>query len=354
MSTLLTILGTAFLTVVLLALAIWLGIKYFIYRVTKQAGLAASMTGLVPRIHLQPTTTPWHDPARAEALLTQFNALGFVPIGKFEVVELPATMLLALDHCDKNLSAVICEAAEKYLWFDVVNIGEDTRNTIFASNSPAHNPRNHPPTTRLYHSLALSPETATEWVYAHRGAGPWRRIDAGCFVHEFERAYARCMDFQLMRGSPTAEDVRLAAQQLGDGTVYSDEQIVQTVEIQAEQFRHALEEACLDNFLQASALPGHEWERLRESRMVIHDRLTIDQVLDLVAAHTAIDASALQQDFAKLGLTKPAEVFTRVAATTGLTRRLKFLGAVSTPVAARIYAMSAESAPVSTDGATEQ
>jgi hypothetical protein len=339
MSTFITIVGTVLFTLLVLAFGIWVAWKLFMRKINKQVALAGKMAGIMPRIQLSATKEPFTNEQKMQSLIRELETLGYRQIGKYDVAPLYGTQIAALHHVQHNLCAVVCEMSGGLTWFEVVNIGQDVTNYIFATSAKVHNPANHPSTTRVYQNVTITPAIATDWVLAHRGEGPWRTLNAETFSHEFERAYARTLDHQLKRGGPNANDVRLAAQQLGDKTVYTEEQIARTVEIQAEQYRYALEQACLDNFLQSSEIPGRDWERLRDNTIVIHERLSVDQTVELVGNRVDIDTATLQQDFSKLGSTKPADIFTRVASTAGLTKRLKFLGSVSEPVAARIYAL---------------
>jgi hypothetical protein len=333
----LTILGV----IVFIAFAIILLIYFFKRKLNSFIEMAQKTAGshLAPRIHLAGSAEPLAMQA-AINYISQFDAMGYTSIGAYNVPELMTARIFAMHHPQHNLAVAVCEVTDKLAWFDISAIGVDVANTTFAGSSPVFNRANHPPTSRISVDPNYSPMAAQEWVLENRGAGPWRTLDAQHFAHEFERAYARSMDFQLARGAPDIEAVKLTLRQLNDTKPYSEADLAYAVEMQEAQFHDALTEACKDNFLQSSTLPAREWERIRDQVHVVHERLPLDDAAIMAAANIDDeddDFDAEEFDFAAIGITTPQDAFMYVVKLKKLTRRLKYLGAVTEPVAAKLY-----------------
>ena len=82
-------------------------------------------------------------------------------------------------------------------------------------------------------------------IFKIDGSAKSRTLNAQHYAHEFERAYARSMDFQMARGGPDIEAVKLSLKQLNDTQAYSEEDLKNVVEMQANATRYAITEACL-------------------------------------------------------------------------------------------------------------
>lgn len=327
-----TLLGVVIFVVLLVLLAIYL----FKRKMGKYIEMAKKSGGgghITPRIHLSATAEPLQLQA-ALNVISQFDAMGYTSIGTYDVPELIDTRIFAMHHAQHNLAAAVCEAQNKIAWFDVTAIGVDVKNAVFASSSPVFNRDNHPATTRIHNDPHLTPMAAQQWILENRGDGPWRTLNAQHYAHEFERAYARSMDFQMARGGPDIEAVKLSLKQLNDTQAYSEEDLKNVVEMQANATRYAITEACTDNFLEQSSLPAREWERIRDDVLVVHERLPLDEAA-YMAADDEFDADDI--DFAAAGITTPQQAFMHVVTKQNLVRRLKYLGAVTEPVAAKLY-----------------
>lgn len=325
--------------VVFVVLMIIFAIYYFKRKVAKYIEMAkkSGSGNITPRIHLSATTQPLKLQA-ALNYISQFDAMGYTSIGTYDVPELIDTRIFAMHHAQHNLAVAICEAQEKLVWFDVNAIGVDVTNTVFASTSPVFNRDNHPAATRIHNDPNLSPMAAQQWLLEQRGDGPWRTLDAAHFAREFERAYARSMDFMMARGGSDIEAIKLSLKQLNDTHAYTEADLENAVEMQGSAFRHALTEACLDSFLQTSTLPPRKWERMRDDIKVVHERLPLDEAAHMAASNVDDDDFEVGNiDFAAAGITMPQEAFMHLVTTKNHTKRLKYLGAVSEFVAAKLY-----------------
>ncbi len=138
-------------------------------------------------------------------------------------------------------------------------------------------------------------------------------------------------------GGPDITAVKLSLKQLNDTHADSEEDLGNAVEMQANAFRYAIAEAYLDNFLEQSSLPAHEWERIRDDVLVAHERLPLDEAAYMAANETAEDFDVEEIDFAAAGVTTPQQAFMHAVTKQNLVRRLKYLGAVSEPFAAKLY-----------------
>jgi hypothetical protein len=330
-----TLLGVVVFVVLLVLLAIY----FFKRKMGKYIEMAKKSGGgghVTPRIHLSASAEPLQlQPALN--FISQFDAMGYTSIGTYDVPEMIDTRIFAMHHAGHNLAAAVCEAQNNLAWFDVTAIGVKATNTLFASSSPVFNRENHAPTLRIHHDLHLSPMAAQQWLLENRGDGPWRTLDAAHFAHEFERAYARSLDFQLARGGPDVEMVKKWLTQLNDKNNYSEQDLKNAVEMQGHAYRYALTEACQDNFLEISSLPAREWERMRDDVLVVHERLPLDEAAHLAGNQADDDFDVDTIDFAAAGITTPQQAFMHVVTQQNLTRRLKYLGAVTEPVAAKLY-----------------
>ncbi len=336
-----TVFLTLFGVIIFVALAIFLLIYFFKRKLNGYIERALKTAGshIAPRIHLAATSEPLAMQA-AVNYISQFDAMSYTSIGAYNVPELVNVRIFAMHHPQHNLAVAVCEMTDKFAWFDIIAIGQDVTNTTFAGSSPVFNRANHRPTARISVDPNYSPMAAQQWVLENRGAGPWRTLDTQHFAYEFERAYARSMDFQLARGAPDIEAVKLTLRQLNDTKPYTEADLAYAIEMQEATFHDALTEACKDNFLESSTLPAREWERIRDLVHVVHERLPLDDAAIMAAANIDDeddDFDAEEFDFAAVGITTPQAAFMYVVKLKKLSRRLKYLGAVTEPVAANLY-----------------
>lgn len=102
-----------------------------------------------------------------------------------------------------------------------------------------------------------------------RKPGPYRPIDPDNFVEEFQAAYARQMDHVIGQGEISEEYMRESGKTFGITHQYTDEEYAKGREMQREQLRQRAVEAC------------------RDRTLVIHERLSVDEVVQEFCAYLA-------------------------------------------------------------------
>lgn len=291
-----TILGIVVcVLVVLMILAgfyvVW-KIKRTLLSLKEQLGDMPMAMAVPARVHLQRREKlQWNDEEAANRHLQPLWRLGFQDVGSFEIAEMPDVKLRGLARPEESLWAVVYEHPQAGVWMDFVTRytdGQSTIGSLTTSNARQGEELEHQPA----HDKIYAPNLSVEELYqrhlaARRSDMEWQSTVPENYPAEFEKAYASEMDWRHTRGVSEDELRAVAAK---SGVEVTDETLQMLRAAQEAQSVAALSEAVRERFLENTAMPAAEWERLRERLVIIHDRM------DATAVANEFHAWAFDED----------------------------------------------------------
>jgi hypothetical protein len=219
--------------------------------------------------------------------------------------------------------------------FDLVVIYQDDSGLTLSSN-PLHDAADTPDGDIMINQPDLSPEQAMRLISEHDTGKPRRVIDSNNFVTEFERAYARKMDWKIKRGTISAAFARMSAQVL-QGRSFSEQEIEAARRRSEADLAGLITEACLDNFFRQSRLDIQDWKNLRDQLLVVHERMDREEIVETLADHLEDDRELHLFDLSEsLYDISGLELFRQINQTLPERQRIIEMGTVEEPVAACI------------------
>jgi hypothetical protein len=249
----------------LLTLAV-LGIRF--WRIMR-AGMEFESSQLSApfRIHLFPARDKsW---TRWSAALVMTNALrriGFTESGVFEIREIPQTMIHGFVHESAGIAAAVYMRGEQ-VWVDLDSIYEDGSSISYSiANVGAELPR---PTSQIqirFPGMELA--ALHHRLVTDRPRGILRHISADQFATLFEGSYAKLQDWLAERGGYTTSELR--------SLIPSSARL--TVE-QLQTIREKVAREALVNWWRLQAESPDQTDELNDCVAVIHDEMSLDQVL---------------------------------------------------------------------------
>ncbi|MBL8515325.1 MAG: hypothetical protein JNM76_00030 [Betaproteobacteria bacterium] len=323
------------LAAIILVGVIVLGVAWFcfkIYRMVK--GAMAGGGGMVARVRLV-TAEGDDEGAHANetaALVSHFEALGFQRAGRFRIDELQGLILDALVKPDEEMAAAIYDHPNFPAFYDVTAIDHEG-NCFTITTSPLSHADNVPNGSEVKIALGLPVQEAVRRMRAERPEGNWQVLEHDSIVAAIEDAYARSMDHQIRRGTIGHSYVRQIAALSNPKAELTDDMIESAIKQHEAGLRALIDEACIANFLKTHSLPAAEWERARDHVVVVHDRMEITEIKSLIDAHMP-DGQEAKLPREPL---PPQEMFLKYLEKYRLMGKFKYLGAVESPVPARLF-----------------
>ncbi|MDX2218899.1 MAG: hypothetical protein SF172_07750 [Burkholderiales bacterium] len=313
--------------IVVLGIA-WFGFK--VYRLVK--GAIASGGGMAARVRLIESEDEGAHPNETAAFISHFESLGFQRAGRYRIDELQGLMLDALIKPEEEMAAAVYDHPNFSVFYDVTAIDHEG-NCFTITTSPLSHPDNVPAGSQVVIAQGLPVQEAVRRMRAERPEGNWQTIERENVVACIEDAYAKSMDFQIRKGTISEAYVRQIAAVSNPKAKLTEEMIEQAIKQHEQNLRGLIEEACIANFLKTHSLPVAEWERARDHVIVVHDRM---ETADIKAL---IDPYMPEGQEAKLPREPlPAqEMFLKYLEKYRLMAKFKYLGAVQSPVPARLF-----------------
>lgn len=309
-----------------------LGIAWFGYKIYRMVKGAMAGGGMAARIRLVETEEEGHHPNETAALVSHFESLGFERAGRYRIDELQGLILDALIKPEEEMAAAIYDHPNFPVFYDVTAIDHEG-NCFTITTSPLSHPDNVPAGSQVVIAKGLPVQEAVRRMRAERPEGNWQTIERENVVAAIEDAYAKSMDFQIRKGTISEAYVRQIAAVSNPKAKLTAEMIEQAIKQHEQSLRGLIEEACIANFLKTHSLPAADWERARDHVIVVHDRL---EIVDIKAL---IDPYMPDGQEAKLPREPlpPQEMFLKYLEKYRLMAKFKYLGAVQSPVPARLF-----------------
>jgi hypothetical protein len=230
--------------------------------------------------------TAWFHGDEFDEQNSQFESSGFTVLGDYEVEGLPLRVR-GFQHQDHQLYGVIYDHATAGVWCDVVRrYADETSWTVSSGKEPGmdsppwHTPRFMPgqPVGELLATLLNSSPTS-----GIQSAG------ADKFVQRFEAAYKKEMNWRIERGGATEQEIRRVCELNGQDC--TAEQIEQIQGLWKTAIGEFLSAQVLRGWRKDSGMPAREFDRIADRLVVIHNRLTPEQVLEAFLSDYEADDS---------------------------------------------------------------
>jgi hypothetical protein len=295
------------------------------------------------RLHLRPETElEWKDAAAVAGHVEALTAAGFQSIGLFGTEELDYLRIHALCHEEQRTYAVVYEHDKAGVWVDLVTRYEDGTSLTYATTGEGAG-LDQRPGHGITRVAGAEPVALYQRMLNERPQRPMKPVSAADFRPSFEAAFAEEMDWRNSRGGPTEEEVRALAE--ADGEEITDEVLELTRQRMAAQAAAGLTEAIQERFLATTTLTVSEWERVRDSLVIVHDRLLPEQVVSCYFQELVDDddedddqtESEYERREAEARAGTPREVFARWNEALPESQRYRLLGSVAEPVPGDVY-----------------
>jgi len=277
-------LGVILLIVLLIAVGYW-WLKRLSAQLTESAkeygkGLPAPM-----RISMEKTDElEWHKPEQVELLCENLRALGYQSVGNFEMIPIrwgevlrgmePITRVGGFYHAESGTFASFYDMeALDIILIDLITYFEgDKSATTSTSPDSGMDPT---PWSDCKRFPELDPTIAEDMQQLHETM--ISRIDqtvdkrpAKNFAEIFRKAWAREMDWRMMRGGITPNEVRQIAKFQGNEEP-DDETIAALREPWLEQISWFVSDQVKKRYLKKTQMTGDEWAKMEDRLLVVHE-----------------------------------------------------------------------------------
>ena len=339
--------------VCIIVIILLLGGLFVIWKVRRAfSGLADQLSdmqmpmAMPARIHAQRRENfAWNNEDVVNKLLQPLWKLGFEDAGFYEIAEMPGVKVRALARPSETLWAVVYEHPQAGVWMDYVTRyvektpdGENIIGSLTTTNATQGEELERQPNHDKIYVSALGAEALYQRHLAMRRSDvEWSAVVPQNFQAEFEQAYAREMDWRYARGGVTEDELRAIATK--SGVEMTDDNIKMLRDANEAQAAVALTDAVRERFLEQTSMPAAQWERLRDRLVIVHDRLSAEQVCAEFAAW-AFDEDNEEKDDANTNYPAhltPRQGFEYLNSTLPVPRRFENLAEVEEPVPADIW-----------------
>lgn len=344
--TFLKLVAAFLVAIIVLVIAVVVFIRWKFSRLLKNMmDAAVSASGAVPpfRITLslkeadEEDDDSWTHEKDMSELTSDFESAGFTQIGDYDVEGLPL-QVRGFQQQEHRAYGVIYDHVAAGTWCDVVRRYEDETTWTVSSgklhgmdSAPWHTPNflsGESVSLLLKKLLETSPETG------HLNAG------ADLFVERFESAYKREMNWRIERGGATEQEIRRIAEM--NGQECSAEHVEQIQKQWKSAIGSFLSARALMTWRKESAIPLREYNRIAENLVVVHNRLTDEQIFDLAYDPEVDDEDERAEELS--GKVKewclaqsPIRAFGKMLTEQNTEAQWKQIGEVQKPVKAEIW-----------------
>lgn len=239
-------------------------ILYGVKKLLSEVGTSASPA----TVELVPVSGATWDEADTAALAAPLRELGYEEVGFFDPDIMGGIRLQAWVHPDLGLYSVIYRSPQAGVWSDVVTKYEDGTSLTYSNSPHGGKLKQRPGRENVFFKGAGTDELHRKML-AERPDRPTRRLSAGDFAPDFERAYAEEIAW---RASPEGFDpgaVGPSAALAGMiGGKFTSDQMRQVRESMVRKMYEAVIPNLKRKYRESAALgDDDEWARI-ESRLV--------------------------------------------------------------------------------------
>jgi len=204
----------------IVALVVWFWWK--VRRITRQvtdameslAGDAATPATVPPfRVTLAPVpAVEWEAPEKVEEFAAPLRAAQFVEAGSF-IVEPTTLRLAAFCLPQERAYAAIFEHPQAGCWMELVSSYVDGSSITFSTLQDTLLDRAEHNVIRFLEGFGA--EELLRTFLRERPRKPLRQVSSQQFRENFERAYAKAMDWMIARGGPSEGEIRRILERSG-------------------------------------------------------------------------------------------------------------------------------------------
>jgi hypothetical protein len=290
MALLLQIIGGLVLFVIVLALIAFFVLRWKLKKLAEAlSGIptVGNMAGGPPlRMRLRPADANEWDAFEVQENVAGLDRLGFERISAYESPDMPGLVFLPFASADQRSYALVYhQPGGLGVWCDINTRYQDGTSLTVTSAGRGGELEHRPG-----HEKAYLPGSSTEQlVEVHRSKQsdkPARPATIEGFANDFETAYEEAMAWRITKGYSDDEVRAVAAL---DGGSLSEDVLEQTRETLNSQAAAKLNEFIRRRYMEESGLTAVEWEDQRERLVIIHDRLTTEDVLEEVDSWLEVD-----------------------------------------------------------------
>jgi hypothetical protein len=278
----------------------------------------------------------WPHPQQIQELSKSLQKLGFRHLGDFSIPQMPDMYLRGLGQPGKKLAATIYDHPLMAPLFEVAVFYQDDTSLTVSSNALAAL-QDAPPPHPVITQSGLKPKQTLELITQYDTGQVRKVIDRNCFIEEISRVYARRMDWKIKQGHLSEEFVQLTARAISEHDFSEDEMEAARLDGEAEMAM-LIEDACLDNFFRQSRLDANDWDNLRTTLFVIHERMDRGEIVETLAEWLDGDQELYLLDLSEsLYDVSGIELFRQINQTLPEKQRMIEMGRVEEPLNACIY-----------------
>jgi hypothetical protein len=321
------------IVVAVVALGIFLVIRWFRRAVNEQAGAGATPPC---RVNPEPEPNPeWRNRKQIEEWSAQLRALGFEDAGAYTIPEMAGLQMAGFCHPGERLMAVIYDHTRIAPSFDICFERPDTSGVTGANTMLGHDISRRPESKRI----SIENGTVEQLYRAVAGEGTAAErlaVVPANFASDFKASYARSMNWKLKQGGVTREDIRHEAKRMNQEI--TDEQLEECFTNIREGYVTELRTGCLAQYLDESRLPASEWEKVRDRMFAVPETLNLKEVVETIENTVCPDEEQRHRlEQIQSGRAEDALVVVdRILQDNVGTLNLKKLGEVNEPVRAYI------------------
>lgn len=280
--TLLIILAGGLLSALLVVFAL----KFFFYRLLKKLAEACSQGNPV-RIKVVPKTEEhaWAHESEVRKLCQDFEQqAGFRWVGDVAFTPIQGILGVLMVHPD-GYGVVVYDHPRVGVWADVIASHQE-RGGLTVTSAPIGTELRRPPFSNKFYQTGASAAQLWELFQAKLSSFPSEklfRLDRDNIVERCETAYADEIDWRNAQGGPSEQEVRSIAQNSPNPKA-TEEELAHTTEIQRLLAQSGLAEGLRQRF-RDKMTPEQKLQFRSEDLVIIHDRLTKDELLEAIQAH---------------------------------------------------------------------
>lgn len=291
-----------FVALVLAVIVAWYWIKWKLRKFFNSIGdaFSAIIDSEPPRMTLVPDE--FTKPAKQQLVWKMwckgFEDAGFHRIGQFKAKESDELLLTAfVDEARGMYGVVYCLPSTATwtnggVWVDVVSRLENGKClTHTTAKATGMDRPDFAPMVRM------KTEKASELVEGHlkdRGTQRAKPVAASGFKHEFQREYARQMDWRMLRGV-TDDEIRRIGELSDEKKAPTPESIKLTRIIATTRYSGMLDQLLTKQFKRDHPMVQAEWERVEPRLVFVHDK-SIPSLLAGVLGPVVLTTNDMPED----------------------------------------------------------
>jgi hypothetical protein len=288
------------------------------------------------RIHLNEDLTPeWLQEEGIQNMVSGLRSLGFSQGRAYGVKEIPQVRLCAFFSKESDICAVLYGHDMAGNWVDFGLQYEDgTELTV--TNAPfGEEIDTRPESRKIFRKGALIPDLHHE-MRAMMEMKPIIRINDANFRDEFEKSYARDMQWRNQRGGISHAEIRRVAENQGMDTGNDHfEKAVEEIKL-GEIYRW--HEECIEHFVSETDMPVSQWVNYEDRFIIVSDQIHPEIFLEYIWQYMDISDEQMDQ-FEELAqnFLSSKSLFKRINESLSPNIRAEKIGSVSSPIEADIY-----------------